>query len=174
MKEALREKLARGIMITLAALIVFVGGSLSLFGCAFIPSTIHDIQIAGNVCISPRSGYWYNLAQDLDFSIDGKRYTVPHGFHTDLASIPRFYWSILSPTKSEFMVASVVHDYLYQCPAGLSRKTIDDVFYCALRKQGSSVYTSYKMYVAVRIFGAKHYRENGLCPERENEESKGN
>ena len=37
---------------------------------------------------------------------------VPTGFVTDLASIPRVFWSVLRP-DGEYAYAAVIHDYLY-------------------------------------------------------------
>ena len=37
---------------------------------------------------------------------------VPAGFATDFASVPRAFWRLLPPF-GEYMLAAVVHDYLY-------------------------------------------------------------
>lgn len=42
-----------------------------------------------------------------------ERVTVPMGFVTDFASIPRALWSLLPPAGS-YAPAAVVHDFLYQ------------------------------------------------------------
>jgi hypothetical protein len=39
--------------------------------------------------------------------------SVPAGFPTDLASIPRLLWNVLPPV-GRYDAAAVVHDYLYQ------------------------------------------------------------
>src|SRR5262245_38142541 len=39
-------------------------------------------------------------------------FTVPAGFVTDLASIPRIFWSAL-PRDGEYAYAAILHDYLY-------------------------------------------------------------
>lgn len=58
------------------------------------------------------------LKLDKDFSVEawiGKQWleiTVPAGFVTDFASIPRLFWRILPPWGS-YNRAAVVHDFLY-------------------------------------------------------------
>lgn len=44
---------------------------------------------------------------------DNLYFRIPKGFRSDLASIPRFLWRILSPW-GPWRRAAVVHDYLYR------------------------------------------------------------
>lgn len=44
---------------------------------------------------------------------DGTIIIIPKGFITDGASIPRVFWSIISPTGPLFL-ASILHDFAYQ------------------------------------------------------------
>jgi Protein of unknown function (DUF1353) len=55
---------------------------------------------------------------------------VEEGFETDLASIPRIFWGLISP-DSPFSSAYVVHDKLYR-DAGPSRFMCDLILYEAL------------------------------------------
>ena len=59
-------------------------------------------------------GVHWVLARNLRYTIadTGKTIVVPKGFITDLASIPRSLWSILSPIDN-YLTAAIVHDYLY-------------------------------------------------------------
>lgn len=43
---------------------------------------------------------------------DGQIIIIPKGFTTDLMSIPRWLWSILSPFDSA-LIGDIIHDYLY-------------------------------------------------------------
>jgi hypothetical protein len=55
--------------------------------------------------------YW-QLLTELSYVTDkGETYTVPAGFKSDLASIPRLFWAILPPF-GRYSKAAVIHDYL--------------------------------------------------------------
>ena len=64
---------------------------------------------------------------------------VPPGFVTDLASIPRPFWSLL-PKTGRYAYAAIVHDYLYwiQSP-GILRPEADDILETAMRDSGVRV-----------------------------------
>ena len=86
--------------------------------------------------------------------------TVPKGFVTDLASIPRVFWSVL-PTDGVYTFPAIVHDYLYwtQNPA-IPRETADLIFKYGmedLRVDGVSVFAIYN---AVRLRGGGPWKQN--------------
>ncbi len=106
----------------------------------------------------------------------GRVLTVPPGFQTDFASVPRLLRAIVDPTKLESAWAAVVHDYLYQeGPAvpyrieatgetgrGFSRAEADDVFHEALRLLGIDPFDAWTMWAGVRAAGWapwRRYRE---------------
>ena len=88
--------------------------------------------------------------------------TVPAGFLTDLASIPRPGWSVLSPT-GPWMGPAVIHDFLYT-PANtrFTRLQSDRIFKEAMYNLGLDWPRRAAIYRAVRLFGANSYR--GLLP----------
>ena len=47
-----------------------------------------------------------------DQGVDYAPVTVPAGFVTDLASIPRVFWTALPPA-GDYAYAAIIHDYLY-------------------------------------------------------------
>lgn len=55
---------------------------------------------------------------------------VPAGFVTDLASIPRIFWSMLRP-DGNYCYAAIIHDYLYW-EQPVSRNTADEIFRFAM------------------------------------------
>lgn len=80
---------------------------------------------------------------------------VPAGFVTDLASVPRAFWSILPP-HGEYAKAAIIHDYLYTI--GLrSKKYADDVFMEAMTVLGVAWWRRKVMYLAVRLFGKGNF-----------------
>ena len=88
--------------------------------------------------------------------------TIPAGFITDGASIPRLLWPLFSPT-GKHMRAAVLHDYLYQlCKSkgmtdATSRESADDLFLLAMLDSGVSPIRAKVMYWAVRVFGGSRF-----------------
>lgn len=54
------------------------------------------------------------LEFDLVVSIDGALLTIPAGFQSDGASVPRFLWSLYPPFGELYEPATWLHDYCYQ------------------------------------------------------------
>lgn len=78
-------------------------------------------------------------------------FTVPVGFRTDFASVPRapIAWLYCG---GQGEAAAVVHDYLYKV-GGVSKDTADRTFYMALRDMGIHPLKAGIMYQAVKIGG---------------------
>lgn len=77
--------------------------------------------------------------------------TVPDGFITDLASVPRLARPVVS-VHGDHSMAAVVHDYLYQNRIG-TRAWADMVFRQALQDVGVGTIKRYSMWAAVRVGG---------------------
>lgn len=116
-----------------------------------------EAKILSPTCVGPLLDYKYFTCSKLRVAIERDTLIVPSGFETDLASIPRWYWSIISPARSDLMQAAIVHDYLYSTPNRFTRKECDSIFYHLLIEDGVSEYTALKIYMAVRIFGGSHF-----------------
>lgn len=82
--------------------------------------------------------------------------TVPGGTVTDLASTPRWIWSVLPPF-GQYAKAAIVHDYLYQQAVG-SKHYADRVFLEAMTVLGVPRWRRTVMYWMVRWFGQGNYR----------------
>ena len=97
------------------------------------------------------------LTEPLEYDDGETQVTVPVGFRTDLASIPRFAWAYLSPW--DIARAAVIHDYLYwqlgDNYTKAERKHADDVFLNGMRHcvPAISKIKAKAAYRAVRIFG---------------------
>ncbi len=112
------------------------------------------------------NGAWV-FREDLHYSSDylaklnfpafpGGLVTVPIGFKTDFASVPRLplvYWLVGGRAR----YASCVHDFLYN-KSGVSRKDADAVFYEAACIGGSKP-LSWLMWLGVRAGGSSRYEE---------------
>lgn len=84
-------------------------------------------------------------------------FTVPEGFRTDLASVPRLplAYMLFGGVADE---AAVVHDYLYS-ERLVSRKMADDVFDEAMKVKGIWAWRRWPMWFGVRLFGGSHWEE---------------
>ena len=76
---------------------------------------------------------------------------VPENFETDFASVPRLFWSIISPVDKHGK-AAVVHDCCYYY-ALYSRKRSDEIFKEALEVLKVPPWKVFCMYQSVRIGG---------------------
>jgi hypothetical protein len=84
--------------------------------------------------------------------------TVPTGFLTDGASIPRIFWSILSPF-GQYFPAAIIHDFLYSSSNDeFTRGESDEIFLDAMDEIGVGFLTRYTIYTAVRIGGRSSYK----------------
>jgi hypothetical protein len=96
--------------------------------------------------------------------------TMPAGFVTDLASIPRLVWSIFPP-DGPWVKAAVVHDFLYYTQGtgiwgradrhrGVEREKpytraeADRILHEAMLDLGTKPFSRFAIYAAVRIGGA--------------------
>lgn len=129
-----------------------------LVGCAHF----HEVNFLNEACIIPFKGYDYKTCKDMRVKIDGKKYTVPKDFETDLASIPRVLWPLFAPQYSGFVAPAILHDYLYRCNNSVTRKFADEVLYSALITKNITPFMASKFYLGVRLFGDSHF-VNGEC-----------
>tara|TARA_R110000868_G_C10918340_1_gene765473 strand:- start:1352 stop:1891 length:540 start_codon:yes stop_codon:yes gene_type:complete len=142
----------------------------AIFVVVFFTATIalneiqeYNVDVMEKSPVFPYQNYDYMTTEDTFYSIDKEYSVVPSYFRTDFASIPRVLWFIDAPYKASFIYPALWHDYNYSCPSKRTRKQIDDIFFWLLRNEQNSLYTSLKMYLAVRIFGMTHFNENGVC-----------
>jgi hypothetical protein len=78
-------------------------------------------------------------------------WSIPEGFQTDLASIPRLLWALL-PKTGAYDRAAVVHDYLY-FHNGVTRGQADGVLREAMKDLGVSWITRQTIWAGVRSGG---------------------
>lgn len=117
-----------------------------------------DIKYLNMCRLTPYKDYSFQLTDPFMVSIDSRLITIPRGFITDLASIPRFLWSFYSPSETVTILPAVIHDYMYSCVTEYNRYEADNIFYYALRENGMRKFKALKYYYAVRWFGWAHYK----------------
>ena len=124
-------------------------------GLCFYPASSTPPQIA-----QFGDAKYYVLASPLPFKL-GENHdtiTIPKGFVTDLASIPRPLWSAL-PRDGKYMSAAILHDYLYwdqRC----TRDEADTILKLEMQEFGVSKSVVTDVYQGVHLFGASSWRQN--------------
>lgn len=104
-------------------------------------------------------GLWTLLASlAYESEVVGRIITVPAGFVTDFASVPRWLPIAYAAEGGKGNKAAVVHDWLYSSQA-VDRKTADQVLREALIASGYSQVTAALFYAAVRAAGGSHWKE---------------
>lgn len=96
-------------------------------------------------------GVYEILLEDFTFESQGHAFTVPRGFVTDYASIPRFFHRIL-PQRGRYNPAAVAHDFLYWSGV-LSKDDADEVLYDLSERLGVGWFDRHAIYRGVRIGG---------------------
>jgi hypothetical protein len=83
---------------------------------------------------------------------------VPVGFVSDLASVPRMFWSLL-PRQGRYAYAAMIHDYLYWDQTR-SRDEADAIFKIAMEDSEVDALKIEAMYRAVAMAGESYWKEN--------------
>lgn len=102
--------------------------------------------------VRPTIDDMWMLEQPLSYSSDllNGIVTVPAGFETDFASVPRFMPILFAIFSDAARESSVVHDYLIEIGT-LDRVTIDNVFMESMQVSGVG-WKRYPMYAAVSVW----------------------
>ena len=109
------------------------------------------------ILVDEQSGTWVLDADFTYFSeIIGGKITVPKGFSTDFASVPRIPVVYLL-YANRGRKAAVIHDYLYRTGSAI-RSICDAVFREALIADGESLPVAWAMWAGVRIGGMFAYK----------------
>ncbi|EBH8951739.1 DUF1353 domain-containing protein [Salmonella enterica] len=80
---------------------------------------------------------------------------VPAGFITDLATVPRIFWTVLPP-DGKYVKAAIIHDYLYD-NALRTKFEADRIFLDGMTVPGVPKWKRTVMYLTVRWFGKGKY-----------------
>lgn len=110
--------------------------------------------------VSPNAdGRTWTLTRKLEYRVGDSTelITVPKGYKTDLASIPRIFWSILPPF-GKYTAASVLHDFSYFKQA-YTRRRCDEIFLEAMKVLNVAWWKRRLLFRSVRIFGGFCWRK---------------
>lgn len=107
----------------------------------------------------------WKLTDELKYDFESTEFgtihiTVPIGFNTDFASIPRapVVWLLFSGEGDE---AATIHDYLYRVDSSpwVPKDFADRIFYQAMVDMGVEDMKCKSMYQAVHQFGDSSYHK---------------
>lgn len=96
-------------------------------------------------------------------SADGTIYSVPVGFETDGASVPRFLWWLYPPFGDDYEAAAVLHDFLYayaETFLDMTRAKADALMNEAMAAEWFRDSGRRVVYRGVRIGGWKAWRDH--------------
>lgn len=119
-------------------------------------------QFLDPLCVTEISDSVFEVADHVfryQSDLVARQFSVPVGFYTDFASVPRFMpiaYACLGDTAHE---PAVVHDWLYY-GAFTDRKTADDIFLEAMKAWGMSPWRYYPIYWGVRAGGWAAWNEH--------------
>lgn len=82
--------------------------------------------------------------------------TIPTGFKTDFASVPRIFWRILQPTSAA--EASIPHDFLYR-KGIVTKAQADKIFLLGMVALKIPRWKRQTMFYAVKVFGGSSYNK---------------
>lgn len=106
--------------------------------------------------------HWRTL-RHLEYHAGSKEseevYTVPEGFVTDGASIPRFLWGIIGHPLGLYASAAVLHDYLYRT-AIVDKARADSLLLEAMEVLGVGWLKRRTIYLGVAWFGGPAWEAN--------------
>jgi hypothetical protein len=107
----------------------------------------------------------WELHEDFVWKADGtdKTITVPKGFQTDFASVPRLPLAYVACGNTAHE-AAVIHDYLYRKGAkpNLTRENVDKVFLAIMEEMKMSWWRREAMYRAVRAGAGFMWKSKGV------------
>lgn len=105
--------------------------------------------------------YNWRVHEPFDFYLSDDNsdvISVPAGFVTDLATIPRIFWTLLPP-DGKYAKAAIIHDYLYD-NALRTKQEADLIFLDGMVVLGVPKWKRTVMYWAVKIFGRGSYHNH--------------
>lgn len=109
------------------------------------------------------SGELWELADDWNVWIKGQRYTIPKGFVTDGASIPRVLWRVCGhPMSTQRFPVALFHDWAYstECTFVFTRSHADEIYRDGLISLGFKPWKANLEYTTLRLCGGSHYRKD--------------
>jgi hypothetical protein len=116
-----------------------------------------DVDLVSDATNEGRGTWRLNTPLAYQSDVAGKTFTVPAGFETDFASVPRTPVAFLLTADSAHE-ASALHDWLYTPVQPVDRTTADAVLREASLVTGVPTWRAFLMWAGVRAFGSTHWK----------------
>ena len=118
------------------------------------------VEILSTDCTERLGNRLWVLTQPFVFFVDDELFTVPQGFVTDGASVPRLLWPICSPVSGPFGHSALAHDFLYSVDGpDIGRLRADLVLYNMGRLRGAWIAEAQIVKSGVNLFGWMSYKK---------------
>ena len=114
-----------------------------------------DLLIIQSYVYSNVSSKYWMIIQPLTVKLStGDIINIPRGFVYDMATVPKWLWSIVRPFN-DGLIGFLIHDYLYvhQEKHSLTRKQADREMLYWLNITNSNKFDNYIRYCIVRLLG---------------------
>jgi len=109
--------------------------------------------------IPSKKGKKWKTFNQIDVKLsDGSYLEIPKGFSTDLSTVPKSLWGVLPPFGN-FLLAALVHDYLYVTKDKRGRKFADKEMLIISNENNNNKVDNYFRYYAVRLFGGLYWND---------------
>lgn len=101
--------------------------------------------------------------QDYEYESSFGIISIPKGFVTNGANIPRIFWSLFPPNSPEYISAATIHDFLclnaYKDNKNYaSFRFADEVFYECLKELKVSKYKAWLFYTFCKVYHYVKYK----------------
>jgi len=98
-----------------------------------------------DVSVTPLPNHRYLINKEIRY----KDILVPKGYITNGADIPRLFWSIFPPNRSDYLPSVIVHDYMCDYH---DRILADQYFNEILELLYVNDFTRYSLVTAVKLY----------------------
>jgi len=122
-----------------------------------------NVKIYNALRTERKGNQLWQLLDDFKVKVDGVVIIVPKGFITNGASVPTLFWWLCPPIAGPFGEAAVVHDWIYHPDSRFKdREQGDKVLMKIGIHRGATVARAQAVYLAVRSFGWKYWKQVSL------------
>jgi hypothetical protein len=123
------------------------------------PAYSYTPRFTTTLQVEDNDGFPFKLLHPLTYVTDVDHrgtFSVPTGFLTDYASIPRVLWNVLPPVGA-YDAAAVLHDFLYQTGtinlASITRAEADAILLEAMEVKKVAAWQRRFIYAGIRLGG---------------------
>ena len=123
-------------------------------------ATSGDTTMKVEIYETPHNGKIIRLLEPIRIIVKGNEYTVPVGHLSEGMSVPRLFWSIISPAiDNRTLRSACAHDWLYENHV-CTRREADKWFLDSLIEDGFPRWKAWLSFIGVRAFGWRHWSQS--------------